>query len=398
MRDIIITPYEEDSRDFASMRSQSSCSLSSAGGPFDTSFSSISSLDSYDQCYTPSRRGSYCTIDVDGLSPTQASFRSHSSTSPVDAAMLYPMKTMMHNEKLEMYSQDHLYATPTAANRYNTNEGMMTFDYPQINAGYSQCDFGASFDSLPGMSFDALPELLYDNSTSPLHMTSSPPNFVIPSQTFISEPYRPITPMDASHASLGSPLADYSQQRSEGIKYFMSPRATPLQTPNSEFSARSFRSFERTPSSHSMESSVALQRVQSVSNSVPRIRKGRQIVPKIERVAAGAFYCDFPGCKSEKKGFKRHEHLKRHQRTHGEQKPFKCKFCNRNFFEDRTDNYRSHLERHTFKDKKGARTPYFPEAAAELAAWKRKRNLAERALDVPGEMFRIVTRRGKSRM
>ncbi len=183
----------------------------------------------------------------------------------------------------------------------------------------------------------------------------------------------------------------------------MSPRDTNSHTPNSVLSSVSDLTSETTPSRqtlgyqaqlHQFESSAALQRVQSIGGTRSRKqqRKIQHVTAKIERIAPGLFFCDFPGCKSEH-GFKRNEHLKRHKKTHGAQKVLQCKYCAKKFQLDRFDNYRSHVYLHS-QNKKGSRTKYFPEAQLEVDSWKKDRQ-AEK-LGVDGEIYRVYTRKGRA--
>jgi hypothetical protein len=301
---------------------------------------------------------------VDDLSFCRSSFGSNGSNSPVDDAMFYPVPNMSNNVESEKLDLSHLYMTPCKS---NSSHGMMANYDSQVNSAYEPCTPGACLESLPDMSFGGLPGLLFDDSTSPLQMGSSPSDFVIPSQTFLSDPYRPTTPtQDLSITLLASPLASYSQPPAS-VRYFMSPRDTQTQTPGSTMSPRPNSTSHRSLSSRALESSAALHRVQSLRASrIRKVSKRPQVKAKIERVPAGLFHCNFEGCKSEQKGFKRHEHLKRHQRTHTDNRQIQCQFCTRMLQLDRADNYKSHVWLHTIPKelKRGSRTEYFPEAQA----------------------------------
>jgi hypothetical protein len=382
-------PLFTDQREFHPSNSQPRYSFS-GDGQFDSFFTS--SVTSYDQCYTPSRRDSFGISDLDGLSSSRTSLGSNGSNSPVDNSVFYSMTSMNHMVKNKADNKSHLYATPCHKSIQDYN--MMNYDYSQVNNMFGPLELQDDFSGLSGMMFDNFPGLLLHDTASPLPMTSSPDNFVVPSQTFISEPYRPTTPMNMPRVTLSSPLDGYGQSE-ETIKYFMSPRETHSQTPSSSFSSGSHSTLVRTPSSQTLESSVTLHRIQSIGGS--RISKhsksSPQVTSKIDRVFAGAFHCDHPGCKS-KHGFKRHEHLKRHQRTHLAQKLLQFRFCIKKFPSDRSDNYRSHVKLHSV-DKKGSRTKYVPEAIDEVNSWKRK-DETDQKLGVPGEMYRVYSRRVKA--
>lgn len=380
---------------FHLMSSNSPCSLPS-DGLCDSSFSCAAS---YDECFTPSRRGSSGVIDMDDLSFFRSSFGSNGSNSPVDDARFYAMPNMIHNVKPEMLDFSHLHMTPCKS---NSNHGMMAnYNASQVNNADEPCTPWACLGSLPAMSFDNMRSLLFGDSKSPIQMDSSPPDFVIPSQTFLSEPYRPTTPtQDLSIALLASPLASYSQPPAS-VKYFMSPRDKQMQTqkPGSETSFKSNSTSHRSPSSHALDSSAALHHVQSLGASrIRKVSKRSQVKAKIERVPAGLFHCNFEGCKSEQKGFKRHEHLKRHQRTHTDNRQIQCQFCPKMFQLDRMDNYKSHLCLHTIPKefKRGSRTDYFPEAQALYDSLCEKKRSTTDKLDRSGDRLSTITRKSKS--
>ena len=390
LEDDVMPPFTEQ-REFHPSNSQPHYSFSS-DGHFDSSFSS--SVTCHDECYTPSGRDSFGISDLDGLFSLKISLELNGSNSPVDDSVFYSMTSMNHMVKNEADDKRHLYVTPCHKSIQDHN--MMNYDYSQVNDMYGPLELQDDFSGLPGMMFDNLPGLLFHDTASPLPIIPSPDNFVVPSQTFISEPYRPTTPTNVPRAVLGSPLDGYSQTE-ETVKYFMSPHETHSQTPSSSFSSGSNSTVRGTPPSQTLESSVALHRIQLIGGSRVSKHSKRlpQVTSKIDRVAAGAFRCDHPGCKSEH-GFKRHEHLKRHQRTHGAQKPLQCRFCTKKFQLDRSDNYRSHVKLHA-QDRKGSRTKYFPEAIDEVNSWEKKKE-AGKKLVVPGETYRVYSRRVKAGM
>jgi hypothetical protein len=389
LQDDVMPPFT-DSREFQPSNSQSRY-LFPSDEQFDYSFSSC--VTSYDEYYTPSKRDSFGISDLDGLSSSRTSLGSNGSNSPVDDSVFYSMTPMTHMVKNEADDKSHLYVTSCDKNVQDLN--MMNYGYSEVNDMYGSFELQHDFSGLPGMIFDNIPGLLFHDNASPLPMTSSPDNFVVPSQTFISEPYRPKTPTNVPRAILGSPLDGYGHSE-ERIKYFMSPRETQSQTPSSSYSSGSHSTLGRTPSSETLESSVALHRIQQIGGSriSKQSKRSPQVTSKIYRVAPGTFRCDHPGCKSEH-GFKRHEHLKRHQRTHGAQKPLQCRFCPKKFQKDRSDNYREHVRLHT-ENKKGSRTKYFPEAIDEYNSLRKK--VKDNKLGVPGEIYRVYSRRSKAGM
>ncbi|TPX08871.1 uncharacterized protein E0L32_009689 [Thyridium curvatum] len=121
------------------------------------------------------------------------------------------------------------------------------------------------------------------------------------------------------------------------------------------------------------QKSNVLQRVQQAAHmplrsSGKRDRTGAVVSSghngvSVQRIAAGAFKCDVPGCSS--KPFKRMEHLKRHiDTTHKNKKNFPCKYCSHKF--NRQDNWRQHLKLHTEKRGRNSRTTYHPDALQDL--------------------------------
>jgi hypothetical protein len=388
-----IMPQFIDQRDFDPANSQHHY-LFSTEGQFESSFSS--SVTSYDECYTPSRRDSFAISDLEGLSSSRTSSGSTGSSTPVDESIFYPMTSLNHMVKNESDNKRQLYVTPCHKGVEDPNMTNMTdYVYPQVNDMYGTVGLQDDFSGLPGMMFDSLSGLLFHDTASPLPMTSSPDNFVVPSQTFISEPYRPTTPNNISRTVLGSPLEECGQLE-ETIKYFMSPRETHSQTPSSSSSSGSNSTSMRTPSSQTLETSVALHRIQSIGSSRVRKQSKRSslVTSKVDCVAKGQFRCDYPGCKSER-GFKRHEHLKRHQKTHVAPKDLHCPFCIKSFQLDRFDNYQAHVRLHN-SNKKGARTKYFPEAQLLIDSWDKK-DKADQKLGMPGEIYRVCSRRVKAR-
>jgi uncharacterized Zn-finger protein len=60
------------------------------------------------------------------------------------------------------------------------------------------------------------------------------------------------------------------------------------------------------------------------------------------------FLCPYDFCY---RPFKRLEHLKRHVRTHTQERPFVCKRCDRNF--SRQDNLAMHIKTHEKMEREG---------------------------------------------
>jgi hypothetical protein len=106
-----------------------------------------------------------------------------------------------------------------------------------------------------------------------------------------------------------------------------------------------------------------------VQSSCAQATKEEIKLPQLEvdHVAVGVHKCTIPGCKSER-GFKRLEHLKRHQKMHHDKKGLKFIYCQKILFQvDRSDNYR-HVYLHATPDRKGRRTKFDVKAVAEAAA------------------------------
>lgn len=139
------------------------------------------------------------------------------------------------------------------------------------------------------------------------------------------------------------------------------------------------RSRRRLFMEEAQQKSNVLQRMQQAAHmplrsSGKRDRTGA-IVPSgdngvsVQRIAAGAFKCDVPGCSS--KPFKRMEHLKRHvDTTHKNKKNFPCKYCSHKF--NRQDNWRQHLKLHTEKRGRNSRTNYHPDALQDFEEEKKR--------------------------
>lgn len=322
----------------------SSCSMS-AEDSFNASFSSMSSVNSFNGLPTPQRD---LADPFDEMAFSQGSFRSHTH-SPCE--MNYNSMTSVTQDMLLGMSDNMLYATPS---KNTMGNGMMSYDFSY--------DIYKSPESQGYMS--DMPPLHYDYS-SPLAGTPSP-SYVVPTHTFL-ESMEPSTPTPISKMSLNSsPLSSvYGSHGHSGLKYFLTPpqhRPSPCSSSQSTYSPSPRR---MVPSMAVHESSAMLHRIQGSSRVRKTENKGRGI--NVNIVPGGQFRCDFPGCKSEH-AFKRQEHLKRHKKTHTAEKDLQCRFCPKKFQADRSDNYRSHVKLHA-RYKKGTRTKYFPEAAEEVKSW-----------------------------
>ncbi len=378
-----------DPREFHLSNSEPHYSFSS-DGQFENSFGS--SVTAYDECCTLLKSDSFGVSDLNGLSSLRTSLASNGSNSSIDDAALYSMNSMNHMVKNEAGHKSHLYVTSYHPSIQDQN--MMNYGYSQVNDICGPLEHQDDFCGLPGVIPDNSPGFSFHDTTSPLQMTSSPDNFVVPSQTFISESYRPTTPTNMTRTIVDSPL-DECGESEETVSYFMSPRETWLQAANPSPSSGSHSTSGRTSSSQTLESSVTLHLIQSIggfriskcSKRLPRV------IPKIDHVPPGIFRCNYPGCKSDHR-FKRHEHLKRHQKIHEAQRPLHCPFCNKCFASDRRDNYRTHVVLHT-QNKTRSRTKFFPEAIDVVNSWKKK-NEADQTLGRPGERHPVSSRRGRA--
>lgn len=97
------------------------------------------------------------------------------------------------------------------------------------------------------------------------------------------------------------------------------------------------------------------------------------------RVESGNFHCTHPKCNvagHKKKSFGRREHLKRHETSvHSGLRPFYCKHCEIHF--SRSDNYNSHRETHTHKNRKNGRNRYIEEVDIDLKNKKDTKRLKQ---------------------
>jgi hypothetical protein len=364
-----VTPYSDHGESYA-ISSQSDCDLS-IGEAFSSSFSPSSPCPAPWQYLTPLRKassGSPSTTEMGELAFPQTTL---ALTSPTDE--YYPMSSMTRIMLASIQGQNFSYSTPCKTER---DHEMLNFDYSSGNVLFSPVVGHDFLGDMPALSFDG--------STSPIEMNSSTGNFVDPSQTYF-EPYPPMTPtsINVSRASLGSPLTPYSQPTGN-LRYFVGPYScTPSHlAPSSSSSTSSAALVRKTSPDKVLERSAALHRVQSSS---ARVHKQQIKLPQFEvdHVAVGAHKCTVPGCKSER-GFKRLEHLKRHQKTHYEKKEIKCKYCKNDLSQsDRPDNYRAHVRLHAIPYRKGKRTKFYPEAKAEVAGWDETKAHRARAKSSP---------------
>jgi hypothetical protein len=153
--------------------------------------------------------------------------------------------------------------------------------------------------------------------------------------------------------------------------YFVSPDTTPLShsVPSSTSSSLLATPVQKVSSQKVPERSATLHRVQSSSTQAT---KQEITLPqfKVDHVVVGVHKCTIPGCKSES-GFRRLDHLKRHQKTHRDKKELKCIYCQKILFQvDRSDNYRQHVCLHATPDRKGKRMKFDVKALAEVAEWE----------------------------
>jgi hypothetical protein len=233
---------------------------------------------------------------------------------------------------------------------------IIDFEYSNSNNLYNPL---AGHDFLSARSFDS--------STSPMEPDTSAQDLV---ETYF-ESCPPLTPasVDIPRAALNSPLTPYSHPTGN-LGYIVSPDTSPLghSVPSSTSPSSATLVQEMSPQKL-LERPAILHHVHSSST---RATKEEIQLPQLEvdHVAVGVHKCTIPGCKSER-GFKRLEHLKRHQKTHHDKKGLKCRYCQKTLFQvDRSDNYRQHVYLHATPDRKGKRTKFNVKAVAEVAAWE----------------------------
>jgi hypothetical protein len=364
-----------------------------SGVSFDSSFSSADSIDSWEMIATPSptRRDSYDPFDMDALS--FSSSRTSMASSPIHQEFATSISCNMAG----IPNQSLMYSTPS--NKTPLNHSLMTYDFQYGNVMYS--DLNEEFASDPAsMSFE---------DSSPISIgtpTLSPYHFVNPSQTFL-EPFQPTTPLgtprkSSRNALASSPMEDFSCQSGQP-PYFMSPMQSPCRS-SARSSASSVSVKRSSSTSPALASSAALHRVQETCR-INKLRvKNESFGNGISRVAAGEYFCNFPGCqKSKNRGFTRQEHLKRHLLTHTQARDLGCPFCHKCFQSDRKDNWKAHIKLHALPDKKAKRTQFDPNAVVLYAklmreSEKEKEAAAKDCLTPSPEIVRGSIRRNAARL
>jgi len=131
-----------------------------------------------------------------------------------------------------------------------------------------------------------------------------------------------------------------------------------------------------------------IEDIQQKTSALHRAQQGRlskrDRMMDFTRIPQGMYRCDFPEC-ANRRPFKRQEHLKRHKETKHKLDGvvFACPFCSKTF--NRRDNYRSHLQLHTKKDRTISRTRYDPRAEAlyeeEIRNTKQRNFLKKKKVD-----------------
>ncbi|KAK7937588.1 uncharacterized protein PG986_014456 [Apiospora aurea] len=114
--------------------------------------------------------------------------------------------------------------------------------------------------------------------------------------------------------------------------------------------------FYRIPPLSAMDIRIASSQANAPSSL---LRSNVQQIP-VSKFPKAMHVCDFPGCEKQT-GFKRREHLRRHQNTkHGLRVEVTCEFCRKTF--NRQDNWRQHLRLHTEPNRPMTRTHYHEKA------------------------------------
>lgn len=238
-----------------------------------------------------------------------------------------------------------------------TNFDDSTYDSYDVQTGIP--------NSQPGLEID-----MYTHMAS-LGSPAMSMGFVVPSQTTFANAYevnsslRELKPLPIRSAGPNSAHDSGMNQSGPNDKF----RIMQSQTPRSYPAQRLRPSPTRTPAFESMQTGPRLSESQTENFSRrQRTRRGNSSLPTVPshvRVQNKAIKkCTFPGCNGR---FQRQEHLKRHEKTHGNAESFVCQFCQKAF--GRSDNLKSHTKLHT---KKTARTEFYPEAQVVWEEMSRK--------------------------
>jgi hypothetical protein len=247
--------------------------------------------------------------------------------------------------------------------------------------------FGPSHGSYE--SNQAVPGLDMGLDTPVSCASSMTDDFVIPPQTMFPE-----NAFDYLQASLRYSRMDFNNQFAPALEldstfaFDTSPQGfkefSLYNNCNDPMSPESPRSYPiRHQISDPLPNSAILHRAQLARKSV-RVNSGTRGARKrhheeksysveIRLEKASTKICTWDGCG---RGFKRQEHLKRHERTHLNDECHPCEFCNTKF--NRYDNLKAHTKLHTREPTKSSRTNYYSRAQVVLDAMNKrsKRQLA----------------------
>jgi zinc finger protein BrlA len=285
--------------------------------------------------------------------------------SPMPEASQDAIPAFLDQNMLFTFSTDQMFSDQSMI-QYNNFGTYAESTFDQFDMQYS------IHDGLAAMEL---------NMFSPMSHLLSPSlstNFVVPSQTTLASTYDvhstllEIKPQPVSSSASNCELESIMRSLDSSDEVEMKP----FDTSESGSTTSCGSSLEQNSMEESLQSSLNLQRLQSGKPGMRQLRRQRTRSSSIALPAVSSHIrvqnraikkCKVAGCNAR---FQRQEHLKRHEKTHFEERVYICQFCDRKF--GRSDNLKSHTRLHTNPSKKSSRTLYFPGALDVYEEMSRK--------------------------